>query len=280
MPSQWKYLPRTLDICALEPFAKVLNAKPDVAVTAADFEDAFRQLPQILLASSDARKIHLRSLLQIPTSTNQPASSDTGTGEFVQRDAPSSSSSSSQTDPLDLATAVFTCRERCSAPALFGWDDIAQHHCKLDLNKFDRFDTSGLLSCWEHRSDQALGPPKIDFSVERSRIARAVVQAAGLDDRVATISDMDTKDLRFGCSACRLERYGASSFTKVGYKWRDFVRILDFSFSFVVDGNVISSRSYIIIRHILLFIRSSLTPQRITSSRSLQMTWNKSKQAK
>jgi hypothetical protein len=58
MPSQWKYLPRTLDICALDPFAKVLDAKSDVAVTAADFEDAFRQLPEILLASSDAHKIH------------------------------------------------------------------------------------------------------------------------------------------------------------------------------------------------------------------------------
>jgi len=233
MPSQWKYLSRTLDICALEPFAKVLDAKPDVVVTAADFEDAFRQLPELLLASSEARKIHLRSLLQVPTSANQPASSASGAGEIVQSEAPSSSSSSSQIDALDLATAVFTCQERCSAPALFGWDDIAQHHCRLDLDRFDRFDTSGLLSCWEHRIDQAAGPPKIDFSVERSRIARAVVQAAGLDDRTATVLDMDAKDLRFGCSACRPERYAGYSLTKVGYKWRDWVRFLDYSFSFV-----------------------------------------------
>jgi hypothetical protein len=229
MPSQWKYLPRTLDICALDPFANFLDAEPDVAVTAMDFEDAFRQLPELLLASSDARKTHLRSLLRISTPANQPASRETGTGEVIQSEAPSSSSSSpSHPDALDLATAVFTCRERCSATALFGWDDIAQHHCRLDL---DQFDTSpgGLFSYWQHRIDQASGPAKTDFSLERSKIARAVVQAAGLDDRVATVSDMDTKDLRFGCSACPQERYRGSS-TKVGYKWRDFVRFLKFFF--------------------------------------------------
>jgi hypothetical protein len=220
-PSQWKYLPRTLDICALDPFAKVLDAQPDVVVTAADFEDAFRQLPELLMASSDARKIHLRSLLQIPTSANQPASSASGAGEIAQSEAPeSSSSSSSQPDALDLATAVFRCCEDCRASALFGYDDIAQHHCRVDL------DTNGLLSYWGYCIDQAFGPAKIKFSVERSRIAAAVVQAAGLDDKIATVSDMDAKDLRFGCSACRPERYEASSYTKVGYKWRDFVRFL------------------------------------------------------
>jgi hypothetical protein len=239
-PSQWKYLPRTFDICALDPFAKVLDAEPDVMVTAADFEDAFRQLPDLLLASSDAHKIHLRSLLKISTSVNHPASSAPGAGEVIHSEALSSSSSSPQPDPLDLATAVFTCREHCSAPAIFGHDDIAQHHCRLDFDKLENI--GGLFSFWQHRIDGAPGPPTIDFSVERSRIAGAVVRAAGLDDRVGTVSDMDEKDLRFECSACRPGRYGGSSFTKVGYKWRDFVRCLqDFSFSFFFFGdNIIS----------------------------------------
>ena len=236
MPSQWKYLPRTLDICELEPFAKELDAEPNVAVTATDFEDGFRQLPELLLASSDARKIRLRSLLQIPTSANQSSSSSASgwePGNIVQSQAPSSSSSSSsQPDALDLATAVFTCREGCSAPFLFGWDNIAQHHCKLDL---DRFDTSGPLplSYWEHRIDRAIGPPKIGFSVDRSKIAATIVRTAGLDDRLATVSDIDAKDLRFGCSACHLKRHGASSWTKVGYKWHDFVRFVPLNYFFV-----------------------------------------------
>jgi hypothetical protein len=199
-------------------------------VTAADFEDAFRQLPDLLLASSDAHKIHLRSLLKISTSVNHPASSAPGAGEVIHSEALSSSSSSPQPDPLDLATAVFTCRERCSALAIFGHDDIAQHHCRLDFDKLEN--TGGLFSSWQHRIDGAPGPPKIDFSVERSRIAGAVVRAAGLDDRVATVSDMDEKDLRFGCSACHPGRYRGFSFTKVGYQWRDFVRCLGFFFLF------------------------------------------------
>jgi hypothetical protein len=237
MPSQWKYLPRTLDICALEPFAKVLDI--DVAVTATDFEDTFQQLPELLLASSDARKIHLRGLLQIqiPTSANQLSSGASGSesGKIVQGQAPSSSSSSSsQSDALDLATSVFTCREGCSAPFLFGWDNIAQHHCKFDL---DRFDTGGPLSYdsyWQDRIDRAIVSPRIDFDVDQSKIAATIVRAAGLDDRVATVSDMDAKDLRFGCSACHLKRHVDSSWTKIGYKWHDFVRFLPSNYSFVL----------------------------------------------
>jgi hypothetical protein len=138
MPSQWKYLPRTFDICALDPFTEVLNAKPDIVVTAANFEDAFHQLPELLSADSHSRKERARSLLKIPTPVTQPASSSPKPGEIVGSEASSSSSNSSQPNPLDLATAIFTCHEPpCSAPYLFGWDDIAHHHCRLDM------DTSG-----------------------------------------------------------------------------------------------------------------------------------------
>ena len=40
------------------------------------------------------------------------------------------------------------------------------------------------------------------YFAHQSEIAAAVVRAVGLDDNVATVSDMDgkTKDIRFGCS--------------------------------------------------------------------------------
>jgi len=102
----------------------------------------------------------------------------------------------------------------------FGWDDIAQHHCRLDLDSF------GSVAWQPHWIDQPPGPPKIAFSVRGSEIAGTIVRAAGFDDRVATALDMDAKDLRFGCSACPPERDGTSSWMKVKYKWRDFVRFL------------------------------------------------------
>lgn len=220
MPSQWKYLPRTLDISAMDLFAAVVDAEADVVVTAADFEDAFRQLPELLSADSDARKIHARSLLRIPTSVTQPASSAPEPGEIVEGEA-SSSSSSLQPDALDLATAVFACREAScyfGRSHLLGWDDIAQHHCKSDLESLSNL-------YWIH-TELEPGPPKIDFSLRGSEIAAAVVRVAGLDERVATVSDMDTKakDIRFGCSVCPPLKRNANSWTKIGYKWREFVR--------------------------------------------------------
>ena len=111
---------------------------------------------------------------------------------------------------------------------LFGWDDIAQHHCRLDLGSFD-----GVAYGWEfHWMDQPPDPPKFAFSARGSEIAGTIVRAAGFDDRVATPLDMDAKDLRFGCSACPPQSSGASSWTKVGYKWRDFVRFLPFDCCF------------------------------------------------
>jgi hypothetical protein len=227
MPAQWKYLPRTLDICALEPFAAVLDAPAEVTVTAADLEDAFRQLPELLAASSDALKLHAGSLIKISTSTIQPASSAQKQGEILEGGA-ASPSSSIQPTALDLAASAFTCEEPiCMRSYLFGWDDIAQHHCKLDLDSFD-----SVAYGWEPPwMDQPPDPPKIAFSSRGSEIACTIVRAAGLDDRVATPLDMDAKDLRFGCSACPPQRDG-TSWTKVGYKWRDFVRFLPFDCCF------------------------------------------------
>ena len=219
MPSQWKYLPRTLDICGLDPFAKVIDAKADINITAADFEDAFHQLPELLAASSDALKLHARNLIQIYKRVNQSTSSAPGPGQFVEGEG----SSSSQPDVLDLATAVFTCKESsCRERHLFGWDDIAQHHCKMDLDELIArryfWELYNPIDCAPHNL-------RITFSSLRSEVAAVVVRAAGLDDRVATVSDMDARDLRFACSFHPPQcPSGPSSWTNVGYKWRDFVR--------------------------------------------------------
>jgi len=220
----------------MDPFAVVVDAEADVVITPAHFEDAFRQLPKLLSADSDARKLHARSLLKIPTSVDQPISSAPERGEFVEGEA-SSSSNSPQPDAMDLATAVFACREMAcnrfnrKQSYLFGWDDIAQHHCKADLDPL----SSDASNPWSHAHMQYQpGPSDIIFSVRGNEIAAAVVRAAGLDDRVATVSDMDAKakDIRFGCSVCPPSKRGVVSWVKTGYKWRDFVRSLPLTLLF------------------------------------------------
>ncbi|KIM35772.1 hypothetical protein M413DRAFT_449599 [Hebeloma cylindrosporum] len=215
MPVQWKYLPRTIDICAFVPFAEILDAPADIAITFVDFEDAFRQLPQLLAANDVARKIHALSLLNNPTAT-LPPNSNVPEQEPIIHDPTviSSSSNSSQPDDgaLELATALFTCMEspctKRNVPQsyLFGWDDIAQHNCKSD-------------------SYYILGPPKIAFSLQASNVAAAVVRAAGLDAGLATVADMDakTEDLRLGCSSCPPLMRDGVIWEKCGYTWRDFV---------------------------------------------------------
>jgi hypothetical protein len=125
---------------------------------------------------------------------------------------------------LDLATSVFTCLEAsCRESYLFGWDDIAQHHCKADFSDFRSYPSwSGI-----HRreEDGKPSPPKVKFNAMGSEITAAVLRVAGLDNKVATASDMDakTKDIRFGCSLCPpVKRNG--TWKMGGYKWREMVR--------------------------------------------------------
>ena len=101
--------------------------------------------------------------------------------------------------------------------SLFGWDDIAQHHCKLDFNNYNRWFVPNLT---------APGPPKIEFNALGSGIAATVVRAVGLDDKLATVSDVDakTKDIRFGCSLCPPQKKKVGNWSKSGYKWRELVR--------------------------------------------------------
>ncbi|KAJ3502257.1 hypothetical protein NLJ89_g8968 [Agrocybe chaxingu] len=237
MPSQWKYLPRTVDICAMEPFAKVIDAEADVTVTAADFAEAFRQLPDLLTAASDARKLMARKLFEnrnqldpfnfreSRTKQPPPSAPEPEAGEIVEDAGPPSP----PPDPLDLATTVFACQEvpyggyGNIAPYLFGWDGVASHNnCRPDL-----FSPAADRNQWYlRRIEVSPGPPKVAFSVSGSNAARAVVEAAALDEKTATVSDMDAKDLRFECSACPAKKkVGSTSWTKPGYKWRDFVSI-------------------------------------------------------
>ena len=204
----------------MDPFAVVVDAEPDVSVTSADLEDAFRQLPELISADLHARKLHARSLLRNLTSANQPACSAPESGEIADGEA-SSFSNSLPPNALDLATAVFKCRERsCRVSFLFGWDDIAQHHCNLDLHSNDP-------SWTPHHVKYKPGLPKLEFSAPGTEITAAVVRAVGLNDKVATVSDMDakTEDIRFGCSICPavpVRRNG--TLNKGGYKWRELVR--------------------------------------------------------
>ena len=149
-----------------------MDSAVDVIITAVDFEDPFRQLPELLVASSSARKLHACSPIKIPTSCLLPDSSAPEREEILDGKA-AMSSNSLQPDVLDLATATFTCQEQsciCAVLTLFGWDDITKHHCTLDLDWF-----SDLSSWQQYGINYFPDLPKIAFSAVRSRIASIVI---------------------------------------------------------------------------------------------------------
>ncbi|KDR69738.1 hypothetical protein GALMADRAFT_145149 [Galerina marginata CBS 339.88] len=201
-PSQWRYLPRSIDICRFKPFARIINSPADSRIGAKDFDQAMADLPELLSAASDAKKRRLRDLL--PAEINFVP--------FGQGDV------SSELDHLDLAISVFECyteRGRHDASfVLVGVEDIMTHHCNDDSH--------GLASASSYRrypgSQSRTG--ELRFSKEGSAVASTLVHLAGLDSRTASAADLDEKDLRFACSRCLAQKGDDGTWSRCGYSWR------------------------------------------------------------
>ena len=58
-PSQWKYLPRTLEIAEFEAFAQHIEADAEIEVAGSTFDDAFSELPNLLVVATEQRKATL-----------------------------------------------------------------------------------------------------------------------------------------------------------------------------------------------------------------------------
>jgi len=189
-PSQWKYLPRPLDICSFEPFRELITADPDITVTAQSFDEAFQMLPELLSSAAEERRNSKLALLPLVISD-------------------------SVTDPLELATSAFYC-QKCSKSSfyysniLFGWNDIASHHCGVQ--------TAGLFSS---PSGNEVDNPGA-YYMEAVTWVRKIAEKVGLDPATATVVEMDSKDVRFTCTTCPIQHM-RGEWTRVGYCWRRLV---------------------------------------------------------
>jgi hypothetical protein len=183
-PSQWKYLPSTLEISAFEPFARHIEADVGVKVDGKMFDDAFVALPELLAVAAEQYKATLRALMDGTTREE---------GEIAA-------------DPLDLATAAFKCskcRNSLFSPCVFGWNEIATHHCPPE------------------------DPVEFRYSPEIANVVRKLAQLTGLDAATATPADFDEKNFRYGCDACpRIKDHGQSY--RLGYSWQNLVNFLFF----------------------------------------------------
>lgn len=202
-PSQWKYLPRTLEIAEFEAFAQHIEADAEIEVAGSTFDDAFSELPNLLVVATEQRKATL--LAQMDDNPRDD-------GEI-------------KANSLDLATAAFTCAEVHSPYAfryLFGWDEIASHHC---LAEREGLNDSYLKSLSSFRTT----PIGLEFNPEIANVVSKLAQLTGLNSATATAADFDRKNLRFSCNACSCFK-AKGQYYRVGYTWRNFV-----GFPFAVD---------------------------------------------
>jgi hypothetical protein len=186
-----------LDITRFEPFAQHVEADPRVEVTAKMFDEAFERLPELLAVAAEERKTYLHSLL--------PTDSTAEEGEI--RDAPSL--------PVELATAVFLCPHSHLFPFLFGWDDVASHHCLFEREGLD----------WSYSSFPSVTADSepLKYCPQVTRVVEKVVHLAGIDPKIATAADLDARDLRFSCGSCAIVKEGGQHY-RLGYNWRNLAR--------------------------------------------------------
>ena len=197
-PSQWKYLPRTLEIAAFEGFSQHIEADVGVEVEGTTFDDAFLEFPRRLAGATEQRKTTLRALMGDPKEDGEIGA-----------------------DSIDLATAVFKCVEVHNSPRpfkyVFGWDEIASHHCLPEMEGTDNS---------HYRPESALrtAPLELKYIPEIAIVVRKLAQLIGLDAATATAADFDKKDKRFSCEACScFEHQG--QYSQTGYTWRNIVSL-------------------------------------------------------
>jgi hypothetical protein len=131
-------------------------------------------------------------------------------------------------DPLDLATAVFKCDGDHGLQYVFGWDEIASHHCQSETDGtnywtyFDYFQT-----------EPETAPVEFQYRPKLANVVKKLAQLAGLDASTTTATDFDKKNLRFGCDDCTTFKV-SGQYYRYGYSWRNLV---NFPFSYRVRTN-------------------------------------------
>src|SRR6266542_1061676 len=200
-PSQWKYLPTTLEISHYEAFAKFIEADTNVNVTASMFDDAFEKFPEHHAAAMEKRRMSLRPLL--PNCVDEKEEGEVSETVLA--------------DPLELATAAFQC-QTTSAPHhfsfVFGWDDIVSHRCITERSGWSPYLTT-----------IPIGSPittRLEYSSHAAKVVEKLIRLSGLDPMNATATDLHKKNLRFYCANC--SSLDSKYIWRLGYTWRAMVR--------------------------------------------------------
>lgn len=192
--SQWKYLPASSALYDSPPVRDIIKSDPSIVVTEETFADCLQNLSEFIKSA----KKKLKWVLLCVICSTAPAwrSMSPSPFEFQAEDF----------SQIDLAILPFKCK-KCRLD-LFGWDEVSSHHCE---------------SIREYTGQQYVAAHCTAHYVVN------IVRLSGLDITTATVSEMDSLDLRYTCTVCKPDAskewdiYGARGMAKA-YTWRNCVR--------------------------------------------------------
>ncbi|KAF8872477.1 hypothetical protein CPB84DRAFT_1967442 [Gymnopilus junonius] len=203
-PIQWTYLPGSVNICDFESFVCVIDRPADSKVTAVDFDEAMKALPNLLAKLLDERKAKLQDMVL-------QARAPPVEGAFVGQ-----SSRTADEKVLDLATSIFECSNQRfgghSRPFIIaGLEELRTHHCS---------DLMAPAAPYRDYINKSSFTDDLSFSRKGSAIATSLIHLVGFDPQSALVLEMDGKDLRFDCADCDTW-YDSElkSWVRLGYSW-------------------------------------------------------------
>jgi len=192
-PLLWKNLPSVYNICKLGPFVPLIEADAGVTVAAADFEACMGLLPQLIAEAFGRTKSRLH---QSVMEANHPIHAGVQSSVNFQE--------------LELATMVFRCGS-CRSYVLGFESGVTDHDCSPGV---------GLSSYLRDLPIHDDFPYRFDFSAEGASAVTFVLEAAGLNPKSATVSELAEQDCAFRCLECT---YDHAHSVRSAFSWLGMV---------------------------------------------------------
>ncbi|KAH9854174.1 hypothetical protein C2E23DRAFT_86490 [Lenzites betulinus] len=133
-------------------------------------------------------------------------------------------------DPLFLATAIFSCNTCCGAERVppLHFPELLAHPCLRYTSGVIKPGMEAYVATVYSRCDPGYGPLTLDclkVDLRMVQSLRSIIEAMGLNSLQATRAELDSSDVRLVCSACRLQGHTSG----VMYEAFDWMRALTHS---------------------------------------------------
>ena len=227
-------MPEAVDFCDMQPVKSIIDQPLDVSVDAASFLHLIPEFQSLFATWRNGIHLQLCNLLK------QPEEPDLYYDIFglvsLEQTRCVPKTDKEALEMLSLASTVFACME-CGAvlSTLFGvyfkgplfYPEVLGHTCLTRVCSFrGRFADYPVDPSTELRRQSSTKRVKwnansLTLNTDMRIIAEVLIEESGLDPSVATVTDMDERNLFYACLPCASDRN--DELTAPVYKWRDAV---------------------------------------------------------